>query len=1271
MKGNRLDPVDLNAPPAMRELAQGLRRAMADADYTVLRVLAEDAQLAASTVSNALSGKSVPSWRTTKFLLQTCGVKPDVEWRKVWEDAKDAEQSLDRSSTDDEPDLERDAVIPRQPGLFSIRPPTGNLPARVRGRDAVLAHLTGLVAEPKPMLQVLHGLGGCGKTTIALETARLAQESGCPVYWVSAAERGGFTAGMREIARELGVSADELEQAWTGQASVMDLLWRYLDAASRPWLLVVDNADDPEILAAPGANPGDGTGWVRPSRTGTTLLTSRVGSPDVWGSQAERHQIGVLADKDAADVLVDLAGHAGDQAQATALAERLGGLPLALRSAGSYLGRTARGAGLLRRPARIATFAAYRQALGDIGTDLLDEGLPRVNETDRLERLHRGLVGRTWEMSFDLLESQGIAQARPLMRLISCLAPAPLPAELLVQDGPDAPSVDDLDRALEALVDLELLTVPRSRGAEADFLATSCVIGHRLVLEATRSRLCELPAAEQRTTWRAATRLITAAAEPAPESPANWNWWRLILPHVAALVAAVPDTDEDLLVDVLRAGIRGYAYMSFSNTFDGATAYGHLVLNRALVLPENHPVRLAARHRALLSGSVSIDLRLREYTDILARQLEVLGPDDPDTLITDHQLAHALSLTQGNLVGLREMRRVAARRSALFGPADPYTLVSQDELVSILFGLDHPDEAEDLLRAVVNDCKRLLGDTDHYTIMWSARLARTLIRRGATDVGLETVLQGYDRRATPLAARVEVAQVMGLLGRLPEAEREYREILGQLRMSGLQRTDRCRGTLRSLARNLIEQDKVGEALGMHAEAVAAADGHAGADDFGLGLRFDHAVLLRETKRWDEAEHGFRALLAEIADGAVDDPEWEPRIRRTLASMYTDLDRDVAAEREARIAVEKSECVYGPVHGRTRNDLWQHARCLEFTNRPSAAIAGYRKCLRAEVQVLPDDHYSLFLTRSKIIRMQVELGETGIEQALAEFFALPWGDKSKSREIEYRRLVIAGARKRFGDPEAAVRCLDELEARYRDEETADANSLCQLLWDFTLLLEDLDRPAEALAKCREHHDLLSALPERRVSSELFADRRVVSLRMQLEEISDAEGLRRYEGLLPGYRGEFGPFADVVLQLRRRIARLRGKLGDVDRAEHELRELVEICRHRREPEDAASRSMSWHLAIFLMDRERFDEALGVLEECHVRELATFEDAKHLEILRTRRRIILCRSKLGLLDPGAAAAGYQELLADLIAAGAEAAKTADKVQAALRELDGSSAV
>lgn len=135
------------------------------------------------------------------------------------------------------------------------------------------------------------------------------------------------------------------------------------------------------------------------------------------------------------DVLIDLCGHAGDRGEARALAERLGGLPLALRSAGTYLGRTSRGGGLLcreaGRPARAATFDAYRQALGDSALDLLDEGVPHLNDVERLEQRHRGLVSRTWEMGLDLLEAQGHVHARALMRLMSCFASAPLPADLL------------------------------------------------------------------------------------------------------------------------------------------------------------------------------------------------------------------------------------------------------------------------------------------------------------------------------------------------------------------------------------------------------------------------------------------------------------------------------------------------------------------------------------------------------------------------------------------------------------------------------------------------------------------------------------------------------------------------------------------------------------------------------------------------------------------------------------------------------------------------
>ena len=117
------------------------------------------------------------------------------------------------------------------------------------------------------------------------------------------------------------------------------------------------------MLAPPGAAVADHTGWVRPARNGVVVVTSRDGRASVGGSNTRIDRVGRLPTDDAAAMLLDLTGgHGGSNDDARLLAERLGGLPLALRLAGSYLASTARAApwsGLVR------DFEGYRGALDD------------------------------------------------------------------------------------------------------------------------------------------------------------------------------------------------------------------------------------------------------------------------------------------------------------------------------------------------------------------------------------------------------------------------------------------------------------------------------------------------------------------------------------------------------------------------------------------------------------------------------------------------------------------------------------------------------------------------------------------------------------------------------------------------------------------------------------------------------------------------------------------------------------------------------------------
>jgi hypothetical protein len=284
-------------------------------------------------------------------------------------------------------------------GMISLAPPADPAADQVRGRDAIIAELTGLYgyrARHAVRVRVLCGLGGSGKTAVAGLTARRLRKRRLDVWWVSGATATDLQTGLRELARALGGGDQEIDRAWAGLGSAPDLLWRLLTTRSRRWLLVIDNADDVRLLAPDGETVAAGRGWIRPvpSRRGAIVVTSRDGNAAGWGDWCRLHPVGRLNNEDGASVLLDQAGdEPGPRGEAVALADRLGGLPLALRLAGRYLASTNR----VPLPDSITTYAAYREAYNSGGA--ADAGA-------------RGIIDRTWELSLDLLDDRSLGSAR-------------------------------------------------------------------------------------------------------------------------------------------------------------------------------------------------------------------------------------------------------------------------------------------------------------------------------------------------------------------------------------------------------------------------------------------------------------------------------------------------------------------------------------------------------------------------------------------------------------------------------------------------------------------------------------------------------------------------------------------------------------------------------------------------------------------------------------------------------------------------------------------
>ncbi|WP_346012482.1 hypothetical protein [Streptomyces sp. SID3343] len=188
----------------------------------------------------------------------------------------------------------------------SVRRPTvGRVPVVLRDRAEVMSRVREIVTTDDTdrtfgnRVFVLHGMGGCGKTAVAHAAFHIATtENECVGLWVDAGDRASLRSGMLAVAADRGAQEGELLAARSGLRPAADLVWDRLDRSADPWLLVLDNADDPTILR-------DGS-WLRTSPRGTVLVTTRQAAGRWWPG-AELQHIGVLPREDAARVLCDLA----------------------------------------------------------------------------------------------------------------------------------------------------------------------------------------------------------------------------------------------------------------------------------------------------------------------------------------------------------------------------------------------------------------------------------------------------------------------------------------------------------------------------------------------------------------------------------------------------------------------------------------------------------------------------------------------------------------------------------------------------------------------------------------------------------------------------------------------------------------------------------------------------------------------------------------------------------------------------------------------------
>ena len=543
------------------------------------------------------------------------------------------------------------------------------------GREQVLTNLSETLSERHRV--ALSGLGGIGKTQIAIEYAYRHRDVYQAILWVRAGTTEEITADFVSIAELLNLPEKDAQVPTVAVQAVHQWLIQH-----KNWLLILDNADDFKVIH-PYIPSGDG---------GHILLTTRT---QVMSSIAHKIEIHKMDDEEATQLLLRRAGMADYEglaaetvhelrSQAAEIAGEVDGLPLAIDQAGAYVEET--GCGLstylqLYRQQR-AQFLAYRGGIA------LDYPLS---------------VSTTWQLSFQEVERIN-PSASALLKLCAFFSAESIPEEFLnggaSYAGTELESIaTDLfafNDALKVLLMYSLLS--RNR-------INRTITIHRLVQNVIQDKM-DQPTQEM---W--AKRAIEAVSAVLNDNSEGGPRYQRYIAHALLCVDYIERWSIELerSAQVLNEVAR---YLRRQSQLVKALSFCQQALvMREKILGEEHPDVAAT-----LNVLASISYGLGNYTDTglrYQRALAILektrGSEHPHTLGTLYHLAR-LYKRQGNYPEAASVyQRVLALQETILGTEHPQTLRTLQQLADLYGREEKYTEAVSMLQQALALQKKILG----------------------------------------------------------------------------------------------------------------------------------------------------------------------------------------------------------------------------------------------------------------------------------------------------------------------------------------------------------------------------------------------------------------------------------------------------------------------------------------------------------------------------------------------------------------------------------
>ncbi len=773
-------------------------------------------------------------------------------------------EEISRSVTN-QPRFPRDLPsIPYQPNPFFT------------GREEILRHLHKAFRSEKmkaalPQPQAVTGLGGIGKTQIAVEYAYRYHNDYRFIFWAKADSRQSLVLDLRNIATLLNLSGKDEQNEDQIIAAVKHWLKDHTD-----WLLIIDNANDLSLARE----------FIPLAYRGYILLTTQA---QALGRVAQSIKIDKMPTQEGGLLLLRRANiiprnatleetPASERAKAEEISKIMGGLPLALDQAGAYIEETDCGlAGYLElyQTRHRATLLKRRGGLVSSYPDR-----PHT-------AYHPEPVATTWTPSFTFIQQANSAAAE-LLQICAFLNPDAIPEEIITDTIPHfvpihklknvAADPFELDAAIEALRRYSFISRNPNDKTLSRYLphAQDCV-------DHIKQWNIKFPEA---------IRLLSLLNQAA-----TYLWQRAQYVQAESLYQQVQATREQVLgpehPDV-AAGLHDLALLYRSRgRYDQAEALfkRSLDIRERTYGPEHPDVAFGLHELAWLYRAQG---RYTEAEPLFNRALEIRAK----TLDSEHS---DVANTQNELAWLYRVLGRYTEAEPLFNRAL--------EIRVKLMGPDHPDVAQTL-----NDLAWLFYDQGKYAQAITNHLQALRIREEAFGREHPDVAQSLNN----------LAWLFQIDSKYAEAEKLYKRALDiRTRILGPEHPYVAQ-TLDNLASLYYHQGKYSKAERHYNRALRIREQALGLEHPDIAQTYNNLALLYCVQgKYDQAEPLFKRSLAVRERAFGLEHPFVANCLDNLAELYRMQDKYDQAEVLFQRSLEIRQRVLGlehPLVAQTLNNL---------------------------------------------------------------------------------------------------------------------------------------------------------------------------------------------------------------------------------------------------------------------------------------------------------------------------------------------------------------